>query len=130
MALSDDQGSSRSGLNARSTIVNRTHRIVRERAAAMQAQKQKTRNLLVPVLLCSALLLFIASAVWSELVDVSVGGWEGGLLRWVHDITTDAGGTVSILLVWFLPISVITAAAVLLRRNRTQSSRPHDEVER
>lgn len=128
MALSEDQGSSRPAFDARAAIVNRTHRVVRERAAAMQAQKQKTRNLLVPVLICSALLLFIASAVWSVVDDF--GGWEGGLLRRVHDITTDAGGTVSILLVWFLPLSVITAAIVLLRRNRTSSSRPHDEVER
>ncbi len=128
MALSEEQGSYRSASNARAAIVNRTHRVVRERATAMQAQKQKTRNLLVPVLICSALLLFLASAVWSEVDEVS--GWEGGLLRWMHDITTDAGGTVSILLVWFLPISVITAAIVLLRRNRNHSIRPHDEVQR
>ncbi len=107
-------------LNARAAIVNRTHRVIRERAAAMQARKRTFRDLIVPCLVCSVLLLLIAGAVWT-VADEGLSGWEGGLWKRVLDLGSDAGSSISILLVWFLPISVITAAVVLLRKSRTQT---------
>lgn len=108
--------------NARAAVVNRTHRVIRERATAMQARKRTVRDLMVPVAMCSALLLVIASAVWA-VADESLAGWEDGLWKRVMLLGGDAGSSISILLVWFLPLSVITAAIVLLRRNRTANTR-------
>ena len=45
--------------NARAAIVNRTHRVVRERALAMQTRKRAERDLLVPCLVCSVVLLLM-----------------------------------------------------------------------
>lgn len=107
--------------NARAAIVNRTHRVIRERATAMQARKRTVRDLMVPVGICSALLLVIATAVWA-VADEGLAGWEDGLWKRVMDLGGDAGNSVSILLVWFLPLSVVTAAIVLWRRSRNSSA--------
>lgn len=107
-------------LNARAAVVNRTHRIIRQRALAMQSRKRTVRDLTVPFLVCSTLLLFIGTAVWT-LADENVMGWEEGLWHRLTEFGSDAGSTVSILLVWFLPLSVISAATVLLRRTRIAS---------
>lgn len=103
--------------NARAAIVNRTHRVVRERALAMQTRKRAERDLLVPCLVCSIVLLLIAAAVWT-IADEGLSSWEGNLWHRVTELGADAGTTVSILLVWFLPLSVLTAAVVMLRNTR------------
>ena len=110
---------SNAGLNARAAVVNRTRRIVRERAVAMQARKRTARNLVVPCIICSIVLVSIAVAVWS-VADEGIAGWEDSLWKRITELGGDAGSTISILLVWFLPLSVISAAAVLLRRARTR----------
>ncbi len=58
-----------SGMNtsAHSSRVNRTHRVVRERAQTMAARRDKTRSLWIPMAVCSALVLIICTAVWSVL---------------------------------------------------------------
>jgi hypothetical protein len=126
MALSEDRHSSAS-FQARAKIVNRTHRVVRERAAAMQARKRRVRDLIVPVAVCSVLLLLIASAVWT-VADEGLAGFEGGIWRRITQFGAETGSSISIVLVWFLPLSVITAAIVLLRRSR--ASDRDDEVKR
>lgn len=113
--------------NARAAIVNRTHRVVRERALAMQQRKRTSQDLLVPCLICSAVLLLIATAVWT-LAEENVSGWEESLWHRIAGLGADAGSSISILLVWFLPLSVVTAAIVMLRRTRLTSQ--VDEVRR
>ncbi len=108
------------GMNARAAIVNRTHRVIRERATAMQARKRTVRDLVVPCVICSVLLLLIAVAVWT-VADEGLSGWEDGFWKRVLEFGSDAGSSISILLVWFLPLSVVMAAVVLLRKNRTHS---------
>ncbi len=120
MALSEDPRTP--SFDARAAVVNRTHRVVRERAAAMQERKRTTRDLIVPFAVCSALLLFIAVAVL-HVADESVLDLEGSIWKRVVELGADAGSSVSILLLWFLPLSVITAAVVLFRRNRRGSDR-------
>lgn len=115
MALSEDQRTPR--FDARAAVVNRTHRIIRERAVAIQERKRTTRDLIVPFVVCSALLLFIAAAVL-HIADESVTDLGEGVWKRVMELGGDAGSSVSLLLLWFLPLSVITAAVVLLRRNR------------
>lgn len=127
MALSEDQRPGRATFDARAAVVNRTHRIVRARAQAIQQRKRTVRDLIVPVAICSALLLFIATAVWS-LGDEYLLEIEGGLWHRILELGADTGNTISIVLVWFLPISVISAAFVLLRRSR--NSNRDDEVSR
>lgn len=105
------------GHHARAAVVNRTHRIVRERALALQTRKRTQRDLLVPCAICSVVLLLIAAAVWT-LGDEGLTSWEGTLWHRLAEMGADAGSTVSIVLVWFLPLSVLTAAAVMLRNTR------------
>ena len=120
-SISDQSHSNAAAANARAAVVNRTHRVIRERATAMQARKRTVRDLMVPVAICSALLLLIASAVWT-VADEGLAGWEGGLWKRVLQFGEEAGSSISILLIWFLPLTVITAAIVLLRRNRSSNA--------
>lgn len=112
-AASPEQRNTEHG--ARAAVVNRTHRVVRQRALAMQKRKRAERDLLVPCLVCSVVLLLIAAAVWT-LADEGMTGWEGTLWHRIAEVGGDAGSTISIVLVWFLPLSVLTAAAVMLRK--------------
>jgi hypothetical protein len=125
MALSEDRPST--SFQARAAIVNRTHRVVRERAAAMQARKRTSRDLIVPFAICSVVLILLVGALWSLVDEGGLTGWEN-LWKHVMEFGSDAGSSMSLILVWFLPLSVITAAIVLLRRNR--SSHRDDEVSR
>lgn len=112
---------------ARAALVNRTHRVVRERATAMQARKRRVRDLLLPFCICSAVLWMIAHAVWST-ADQSLAGIEGGVEHLLAELGSDAGSSLTLLLVWFLPLSVLVAAVVLLRRSRSVPG--YDEVSR
>jgi hypothetical protein len=127
MALSEDQRPTRPSFDARSAVVNRTRRVVRERAAAVQARKRTVRDLIVPFLICSALLVMIANAAWSIAED-GLSEWESGVWKRILELGGDTGNSISILLVWFLPLSVLTAAIILLRRSR--SADRDDEVQR
>jgi hypothetical protein len=46
-------------LAARAGVVNRTHRVVRERAKVIQARRSRDRSLMAPLILCSVLLISI-----------------------------------------------------------------------
>src|SRR6185437_16224352 len=52
---------------ARASVVNRTHRVVRERATVMAARRSRVRSLWIPIAVSSALLVIICTAVWSVL---------------------------------------------------------------
>jgi hypothetical protein len=93
--------------NARAVIVNRTHRVVRQRAAKMQAMRSQQRGLMFPLLLCSMLLVAVCYAVWSvfEQFEVSPAGGSEASSHFV-------------LLLWFLPVSLVALGAVLLRSGR------------
>jgi len=54
---------------ANASIVNRTHRVVRERARVMQTQRSMMRGLLLPMLLSSTLMLMLLFAVGSALAQ-------------------------------------------------------------
>ena len=127
MALSEDPRTP--SFDARAAVVNRTHRIIRERANAMQERKRTTRDLIVPFVVCSALLLLIAVAVL-HIADESVTDLSGGIWKRVMELGADAGSSVSLLLLWFLPLSVIVAAVVLLRRTRRSNDRGDGKVGR
>lgn len=110
---------------ARARVVNRTHRVVRQRAKAMQARRSHARGLMVPLIICSALLLLIAATVWSglyqnpasaaELVQTDVAGPAAAA-------TLDANDHSVVALLWFVPLGLSVPALVLYRRRRESAA--------
>jgi hypothetical protein len=106
------------GMNvpARASVVNRTHRVVRERAKAMADRRSRVRSLWIPLAVCSALLVILSSAVWSLLEQYDVTANE------VNPIGgPDASNQYLVVLLWFLPVSMALLALVLFRRARKRS---------
>ncbi|SEG63113.1 hypothetical protein SAMN05421819_3946 [Bryocella elongata] len=95
---------------ARSSVVNRTHRVIREQALVMQAQRRRQRSLWVPIGLCSTLLISICYAVW--------------FLMDSNDITPtgvpDASDQMFLITIWSLPITVALLLMVWFRLGRTR----------
>jgi hypothetical protein len=94
--------------SARVSVVNRTHRVVRERAKTIAARRSRIRSLWIPVGVCSSLLVIICTAVWSALdgYDVTPTG------------VPDASNQFLVLCLWFFPVSMALLAVVLFRRAR------------
>ena len=95
-------------MSARASVVNRTHRVVRERAKTLAARRSRIRSLWIPVAVCSSLLVIICTAVWSALdaYDVTPTG------------VPDASNQFLVLCLWFFPVSMALLAVVLFRRAR------------
>jgi hypothetical protein len=114
----DSRAFARTALNsmnvpARASVVNRTHRVVRERAKTIAAGRRRFRSLWIPMAVCSSLLVIICTAVWSVLdqYDVAPTG------------VPDASNQFLVLLLWFLPMSMALLALVLFRRTRKRADR-------
>ena len=107
--------SAMSGMNAsaRSSRVNRTHRVVRERAQTMAARRDKTRSLWIPMAVCSALVLIICTAVWSVLDEYEI----------TPTGVPDSSDQFLVLALWFFPVSMALLAMVWFRRTRKRSGR-------
>ena len=99
-----------SGMNAaaRSSMVNRTHRVVRERARALQENRKTMRGLLLPMLLCFLLMVTLVIALWMVLDQYDLVSAE--LPPSIHHFF--------LLLLWFLPVSAGLVAMVWFRRSR------------
>ena len=98
---------------ARSSIVNRTHRVVRERAKTMAAQRDRRRSLWIPMAVSSALVLMICTAVWSLLDQYEV----------TPTGVPDSSSQFLVLVLWFFPVSMALLAMVWFRRTRNRSGR-------
>jgi len=113
------------GLNVRSTahataraaMVNRTHRVVHERAKTMQARRSKARSLWVPMLVCSALVIILCTTIWTILDEYEL----------VPTGMPDASQQILVLLLWFLPLSAALLAMVWFRRTRSNRERAEEE---
>ena len=92
---------------ASAAMVNRTHRVVRERAATIQARRSKVRSLWIPLTMSGALLAVIVTAIWSVLDQYELE--PTGL--------PDASQQMFVLVMWCLPLSALLLAVVWLRRN-------------
>lgn len=103
---------------ARSVVVNRTHRAVREQAMAMRAQKQERRDLMAPILIASALLLVVCYAIWSVLdaYELTPNG------------VPDASDQLIVLLLWSLPVTALVLGLVWFKRGRARAN--NGEVQR
>jgi hypothetical protein len=95
-------------MGARASVVNRTHRVVRERAKTLAARRSRIRSLWIPLAVCSSLFVIICTAVWSALdaYDVTSNG------------VPDASNQFLVLCLWFFPVSMALLALVLFRRSR------------
>jgi len=91
---------------ASASMVNRTHRIIRERATNIQAQKSKFRSLLLPLVVSAGLLLAVVCAAWVMLdeYDVSPVGLP------------EPGQQLFVFMLWCLPISAVALAVVAFHR--------------
>jgi hypothetical protein len=103
------------GMNApaRASVVNRTHRVVRERARSIAARRSRVRSLWIPLAVCSSLLIILSTAVWSILDQYEVNPTG----------VPDASNQFLVLLMWFLPVSMALLALVLFRRARKRADR-------
>jgi hypothetical protein len=93
-------------MGARASVVNRTHRVVRERAKTLAARRDLIRSLWIPLAVCSSLFVIICTAVWSALdaYDVASNG------------VPDASNQFLVLCLWFFHVSMALLALVLFRR--------------
>lgn len=97
------------GASAR--VVNRTHRVVREQALTMQAQKKTSRSLWGPLTLCSVSLMVVCYAIWAMLDGYNL----------TPNGVPDASDQMMLLLVWSLPVTAVALGLVWLRRERSRS---------
>ena len=127
--LSDSAIFAHSGLSgldtgARAGVVNRTHRVVRQRARFLQARRSHVRGLMLPLLICSALLILSVFAVWSGLYQYQAAGAAEAVQADVAALaTSDANNHFLVVLLWFVPVSIALLAAVWFRRSRIAADR-------
>ena len=96
---------------ASAALVNRTHRIVRERARTIQARRQTMRELIVPLGVSACLLAAVVFAIWTVLDEYDIA--PTGL--------PDASQQIFIFLMWCLPISAAVLAIVFFQRNGSRN---------
>jgi hypothetical protein len=91
---------------ASAAVVNRTHRIVRERAMSLQARRTKLRSMWIPLTVSGGLLAVIVCAIWTVLDEYELT--PTGL--------PDANQQMLVLAMWCLPVSALLLAVVWMRR--------------
>ena len=97
---------------ASAAMVNRTHRVVRERARTLQAQKSRVRSLWIPLAVSGALLAVLAAALWTAFEEFEAS--PAGLPETSQML---------VLLMWSVPVSAMLLAIVWFRRSRTENER-------
>ena len=95
-------------VTARASVVNRTHRIIREQALQMRETRQRSRSLWVPVGIFSILLPLICYAVWAMMdgYDLTPNG------------VPDASDQLFLLMLWSLPVTAVLLGLAWFRRGR------------
>jgi hypothetical protein len=105
---------------ARAGMVNRTHRVVRERAKVMQERRSHVRSLMVPLIICSLFLILGFIAVWSGLYQYEAAEAAEAVQADVTALAaSDANNQFLVVLLWFVPVSLALLAAIWFRRTRT-----------
>jgi len=100
------------GTGARASVVNRTHRIIREQALEMRKKRSHTRSLWLPIGIFSVLLPIIIYAVWSIM--------DG------YDLTPtgipDASDQLLLLMLWSLPLTIALLGLAWYKRDRNSGN--------
>jgi hypothetical protein len=104
---------SRAGMNsaASASAVNRTHRVVRERAKSMQERKRRVQSLWIPLTVCFGLMASILFALWN-LLDES---------EFFPNGIPDASQQLMVISLWCLPLSVVVLVVVWFRLAGTKA---------
>ncbi|MEO6815336.1 MAG: hypothetical protein ABI177_01440 [Edaphobacter sp.] len=105
------QGLPKINVAAKASMVNRTHRVVRERAKMLQARRSRIRSLWIPLAVSSMFLVLICTAVWTvldgyELIPIGV---------------PDSSDQFLVLALWFFPVSMALLVTIWFRRMRKRS---------
>jgi hypothetical protein len=107
---------------ARAGVVNRTHRVVRQRAKVMQERRSHVRSLMVPLIICSLFLILGVFAVWSGLYQYQATEAAEAVQADVTALAaSDANNQFLVVLLWFVPVSLALLAAIWFRRTRNDS---------
>jgi len=101
-------------------LVNRTHRVVRERAKALRERKSHARGLMAPLMICSVLLILTCFAIWSGLYQYPAT--ETASVDATAAATNDLGNELTAVLLWFVPVSITFLATVLYRRSHKSAN--------
>jgi hypothetical protein len=91
---------------ASAEMVNRTHRVVHERAKMMQARRSTMRSLWIPMAVSGGFLAVICCAIWTILDEYEL----------IQTGAPDANQQMLVLLMWCLPVSALMLGVVLFRR--------------
>ena len=91
---------------ARAQLVNRTHRIVRERAQLLKSRRSRGRSLWIPMAVSAAFLVILCTAIWSLLDQYELA--PTGI--------PDASDQIFIFLLWFFPVTAAILALAWARR--------------
>jgi uncharacterized BrkB/YihY/UPF0761 family membrane protein len=97
---------------ASAAVVNRTHRVVRERAKTIQEQKRRVRSLWIPLIVSFGFLASILFSVWSVLDESELA--SNGI--------PDSSQNMMMLALWCIPLSVIVLVVVWFRRASANSN--------
>ncbi len=95
LGFEDRSASTGLSASARASMVNRTHRVVRERAQTLNARRILLRSLWFPMLVCSAMLVIVCWTAWTVFAEFES----------VPSGMPESGDQSFVLLLWFLPIS-------------------------
>lgn len=112
------------GTMARSGVVNRTHRVVRERAKVIKARRSRARSLMAPLIICSVLLILTCFAIWSGLDQYQAS--DAVSTDMIPSAGADTSNQLLVVLLWFVPVSITLLATVLYRR--THNSTEHEAL--
>jgi NADH:ubiquinone oxidoreductase subunit 6 (subunit J) len=111
-------------MGARASVVNRTHRVVRERAKSLHERRSKARSLMIPLIVCASLLLLTCFAVWSGLYQYQAAEAAEAVQTDVAALAaTDANNQYLVVLLWFVPVTLALLGAVWFRRTRNSTDR-------
>ena len=92
-------------------LVNRTHRVIRERARSIQQRKTMFRSLWIPLTVSFGMLALLLCSLWN-LLDES---------EFFPDGLPDSAQQMLVLSMWCVPLSVAVLAVVWFRRLNTKS---------
>jgi predicted nucleic acid-binding Zn ribbon protein len=101
-------------VSARGTVVNRTHRVVRERARVLSERKSRVRSLMLPMVLCGVLLTLTILAVWTGLYQ-----YQGAMEADVAALAAvELNNHALVALLWFVPVTLGVLVTMWMRRAR------------
>ena len=108
---------SSASFTARASVVNRTHRVVRDQALSMRQRRDRSRSLWLPIAIASPLLLLVCYAMWDMLEGYEI----------VPNGIPDASGQLFLLMLWVLPVTAFLVGLAWLRRGRSRSGQERVE---